>query len=99
MNIAAVLRSEISRLARKELKTETEALKKVSAKHRAEIAALKREVADLQRALETSRSQILELQQANALHRVVGMDDDGQPIAGDGRRLPAGDRRRAARQP
>lgn len=49
MNIAAVLRSEISRLARKELKTETEALKKASAKHRSEIAALKREVTGLQR--------------------------------------------------
>lgn len=49
MNIAAVLKSEISRLARKELKAETEALRKVSAKYRAEIAALKREVAELQR--------------------------------------------------
>lgn len=49
MNIAAVLKSEISRLARKELRTETEALKTASAKYRAEIAALKRDVAELQR--------------------------------------------------
>lgn len=49
MNIAAVLKAEISRLARKELKAETEALKKASAKYRTEIVALKREVAELQR--------------------------------------------------
>ena len=49
MNIAIVLKSEISRLARKELKAETEALKKVSAKHRSDITALKREIAELQR--------------------------------------------------
>lgn len=49
MNIAAVLKSEITRLARKEVKAETEALKRVSAKYRTEIAALKREVAELRR--------------------------------------------------
>ncbi len=49
MNIAAILKSEISRLARKELKAETEAIKKASAKYRSDIAALKREVAELRR--------------------------------------------------
>jgi DNA-binding transcriptional regulator YiaG len=51
MNIAAMLKSEISRLARKELRTETEALKTASAKYRGEIAALKRDVAELKRQL------------------------------------------------
>jgi len=41
-NIAALLKTEISRLARKEVRAETEGLKKSIATHRTEIAALKR---------------------------------------------------------
>lgn len=41
-NIASVLKEEIIRLARKELRSETEKLKKASAQYRSEIAALKR---------------------------------------------------------
>ena len=48
-NIASILKSEISRLARKELRSETESLKKAVAGHRSEIAALKRRIADLER--------------------------------------------------
>lgn len=48
-NIAGVLKDEITRLARKELKAETEKLKKASAQHRSEIAALKRQVAALEK--------------------------------------------------
>lgn len=48
-NIATVLKSEIARLARKEVRGETEALKRATARYRSEIAALKREVATLQR--------------------------------------------------
>lgn len=48
-NIAAVLKSEITRIARKELRAETEKLKKASAQHRSEIAALKRRIAELER--------------------------------------------------
>jgi DNA-binding transcriptional regulator YiaG len=47
-NIANILKEEISRLARKELRAETESLKKASAQYRAEIAALKRRVAVLE---------------------------------------------------
>lgn len=47
-NIANILKEEISRLARKELRGETEHLKKASAQYRAEIAALKRRVAALE---------------------------------------------------
>ena len=48
-NIATVLKDEIARIARKELRSETEKLKKVSAQHRSDIAALKRRVAELER--------------------------------------------------
>ncbi len=43
-NIAAVLKEEIQRLARKELKANTESLKKAVITYRSEIAALKRRV-------------------------------------------------------
>ena len=47
-NIAAVLKDEISRIARKEIRSETAVLKKASAQYRKEIAALKRQVSNLQ---------------------------------------------------
>ena len=56
-NIASVLKSEIARLARKEVRSETDSLKKLSSQYRADIAALKREVKALQRQLKSvSRS-------------------------------------------
>jgi len=48
-NIAAVLRDEVVRLARKELRAQTEGLKKASAQYRRDIAALKRQVVELER--------------------------------------------------
>ena len=48
-NIATVLKDEITRLARKEVRRETAALQKASSLHRRDIATLKREVAKLQR--------------------------------------------------
>jgi DNA-binding XRE family transcriptional regulator len=50
-NIATVLKSEISRIARKEVRSETGALKKSSVQYRSDIAALKRRLADLERLL------------------------------------------------
>ena len=41
-NIASVLKEEITRLSRKEIRTETEVLKKASSQYRAEISALKK---------------------------------------------------------
>ena len=46
-NIATVLKDEILRLARKEVRRELEGLKKASAQYRSDIAALKRQVAAL----------------------------------------------------
>lgn len=48
-NIAAALKSEISRIARREIRAEVESLKKTSAQYRSQIAALKRNVAALER--------------------------------------------------
>jgi len=48
-NVAVVLRDEIARLARKELRSQTEGLKKASAQYRRDIAALKRQVVELER--------------------------------------------------
>jgi DNA-binding transcriptional regulator YiaG len=48
-NIASVLKDEITRLARKEMRGNTESLKKTVATYRSEIAALKRRVEALER--------------------------------------------------
>ena len=48
-NIATVLKEEISRLARKEVRGQTNALRKASAQYRRDIAELKRQVSALQR--------------------------------------------------
>jgi DNA-binding transcriptional regulator YiaG len=48
-NIASVLKDEIARIARKELRAETERLKKASSQYRSDIAALKRLATDLER--------------------------------------------------
>jgi DNA-binding transcriptional regulator YiaG len=48
-NIAAVLKTEISRISRKEIRKEVQPLRKAAATHRREIAALKRAIAALER--------------------------------------------------
>lgn len=50
-NIASVLKDEISRVARKEVRRETAALKKASTSYRTEIAALKRRILETERQL------------------------------------------------
>jgi DNA-binding transcriptional regulator YiaG len=47
-NIVAVLKDEISRIARKEIRSETAVVKKASAQYRREIAELKRQVSNMQ---------------------------------------------------
>ncbi|MDP2035180.1 MAG: helix-turn-helix transcriptional regulator [Polaromonas sp.] len=47
-NIASVLKEEIARVARKEVRSDTQPLKKSSASHRSDIAALKRRIAALE---------------------------------------------------
>jgi DNA-binding transcriptional regulator YiaG len=50
-NIASILKAEISRVARKEVRAEIESLKKTSALHRSSIAALRRQVSALEKEL------------------------------------------------
>jgi hypothetical protein len=50
-NIATILKEEIARVARKEVRRETTALKKAAATYRSEIAALKRRAAETERQL------------------------------------------------
>lgn len=50
-NIASVLKEEIARVARKEVRVEIETLKKQSVQHRSAIAALRREIVALQKAV------------------------------------------------
>lgn len=53
-NIASVLKSEISRLARKEVRAETQSLKKATSQYRAEIVGLKRRILVLERQVKRS---------------------------------------------
>jgi len=48
-NIGSMLKSEISRLARREIRQEVQPIRKASAGYRREIAALKRKIASLER--------------------------------------------------
>lgn len=50
-DLASVLKAEVARLARKELRAETDGLKKASARQRSEIAELKRHVRALEKQL------------------------------------------------
>jgi DNA-binding transcriptional regulator YiaG len=50
-NLASVLKSEVTRLARKEVRAETQTLKKTVATLRSEIAALKRRTSELEKAV------------------------------------------------
>lgn len=68
-NIASVLKSEISRLARKEVKTEIDSLKKAHAASRVELASLRKRVSELEGALKRAM-------RSTAPHRTVA-----KPIA------------------
>lgn len=54
-NFASMLKGEITRLARKEIRTQLSALRKTNTKHRQDIAVLKRQIADQQRIISTLR--------------------------------------------
>jgi DNA-binding XRE family transcriptional regulator len=58
-NIAAVLKEEILRLARKEVRQQTNVLRRASAQYRREIAGLKRRLSDLQRQVGPLKKQVL----------------------------------------
>ena len=58
-NIASIFKEEITRLARKELRSETQQLKKASAQYRSDIAALKRRVAALEQKLTRTEKKVV----------------------------------------
>lgn len=73
-NLASVLKTEIARLVRKEMKVQLDPLRKAGAGYRRDIAALKRQVATLERQLKAASKPAKQVQQA-------------QGEAKDGRRL------------
>lgn len=57
-NIASALRAEISRLSRREVRSETDGLKKSSNQYRSDIAALKRRVTEIEKVLKQMEKQV-----------------------------------------
>ena len=57
-NIGAMLKQEITRLARREIRAQTQATKKASTQYRRHIAALRRQVATLERQLALVRRRV-----------------------------------------
>lgn len=53
-NLSSVLKSEITRLARKEIKSAVEPIRRANSEHRRQIAELKRQIASLQRDLRSA---------------------------------------------
>lgn len=60
-NMATVLKGEISRIARKEMKSGTSVLRKASAQYRKDIAALKRQVSNLQGKVSVLEKRVLRI--------------------------------------
>jgi DNA-binding transcriptional regulator YiaG len=73
-NIATVLKEEIARIARKEVRGETRTSKKASAQYRTDIAALKRRVTALER-------QVTRLGRSSNSRKAVSADADEQATA------------------
>jgi DNA-binding transcriptional regulator YiaG len=63
-NIGTVLREEISRLSRREIRSQVDATKKATTQHRRQIAALKRHVAQLERQITLLVRKVLAAPQA-----------------------------------
>src|SRR5450432_1580715 len=70
-NIGTILKQEISRLCRREVRKEIEATRKASASYRRDIAALKRQVTSLER------------QSASLAKRAISAGDRGPPSLPD----------------
>jgi DNA-binding transcriptional regulator YiaG len=82
-NIGTALKEEITRLARKEVRSQVDPTKKVTAQHRRDIAALKRQVAGLER-------QVTLLLRNNAKSRPeVSPETTAKPIRFSATRLQA----------
>jgi len=83
-NIATLLKTEISRVARKESRAETQALKRASAHYRSDIAALKRQVQMLEK-----RIRVLSKSAAPASAAPVAAQSDHRAYRFSAKRLTA----------
>lgn len=77
-SFANQLKSEIARIARKEVRAETLGLKKANAQYRADIAALKRRLADTERAL----ARVAKGAGKARVKAVDAQEDDSSPAQG-----------------
>jgi DNA-binding XRE family transcriptional regulator len=77
-NIASVLKEEIARVARKEMRETTDRLKKSSAQHRSDLAALKRRIAELESAIARLRKASARGGNTGAPAAAAGDDDGGR---------------------
>ena len=57
-NIVVALKDEISRLARKEIKNQTKALRKITTQHRKAVAEMKRRISELERQVTFLKKQL-----------------------------------------
>lgn len=80
-NIASILKVEISRVARKEVRVEIETLKKATAAHRASIAELRRQVSTLEKEFRHVAK--------GAARSAAAPDSDDEASAGTKRRFSA----------
>jgi len=80
-NIASILKAEISRVARKEVRAEIETLKKASVAHRASIAELRRHVSALEKELRRVAK--------GAARSSAGSDSNAEAAEGTKRRFSA----------
>ncbi|MBX9872072.1 MAG: helix-turn-helix domain-containing protein [Burkholderiaceae bacterium] len=72
-NIASFLKAEISRIARKEIRAETQTLKKASTQYRSDIAALKRRIAEQDRL-------ITKLRKNKPVAKAVEQEEEGPQL-------------------
>lgn len=77
-SFANQLKSEIARIARKEVRAETVGLKKANAQYRADIAALKRRLADTERTL----ARVAKGAGKARVKAVDSQEDDASPAQG-----------------
>jgi DNA-binding transcriptional regulator YiaG len=73
-NIGTVLREEISRLSRRESRSQMDSTRKATAQHRRDIAALKRQVAQLERQV------TLLVRKGLGTPRAVSVDSPAKPV-------------------
>lgn len=96
-NIASLLKAEISRVARKEVRAQVESLRKASGQYCSSIAALKREVTVLERQLARLQKNGDPMGQSDLLEVKLTSIDHSLPLCEAARRAEAEDQRCRAR--